>query len=438
MNRCPYWFGLVAALLVSACQSTRWAAPAGAEAADLILVTVPNDRAVALGRAGSTARGYDGGASYGAGSDARQALQEIAKDYALRKVDAWPIQPLGVHCMVFKVPAAAQRDAIVAKLSRDPRVQLVEPMQDFQTQSAPYNDPYVGLQSGFIEIKAAEAQRYSLGTGVRVAVIDTGLDLNHPDLKHQIAVSANFVDDDTKLFYRDRHGTEIAGVIAAVANNHMGIVGIAPGVQIVALKACWQMYVRGDGARCNSFTLARALTAALERRVSVVNLSLAGPYDSLLAQLVEAGERRGIIFVGAVPPDGDVAGFPARVSGVIRVAASDAQHAGDSTLQAPGNEILTLEPGGGYDFVSGSSLATAHVTGAVALLLSRGAQGGEPEIYGLLRSTSVEIKAHGGERRSIDVCAALKKLSGDASCQHSTEQGYAGVSAIQYTSGDAR
>src|SRR6202000_1191684 len=107
------------------------------------------------------------------------------------------------------------------------------------------------------------------------------------------------VDADDAQFRRDRHGTEMAGVIAAVANNREGIVGVAPNARLLIFKACWQARSDADAARCNSFTLARALTAAFDAHAQVVNLSLAGPDDPLLSDLIREGQHRGVLFVGA-------------------------------------------------------------------------------------------------------------------------------------------
>src|SRR6202030_892738 len=125
----------------------------------------------------------------------------------------------------------------------------------------------------------ADAHPWSRGEGVKVAIIDTGVDIEHPDLRGSIAAAVNFVDADDAQFRRDRHGTEMAGVIAAVANNGQGIVGIAPGARLFVFKACWQEQAGADAAHCNSFTLARALSAAFDAHAQIINMSLAGPDD---------------------------------------------------------------------------------------------------------------------------------------------------------------
>ena len=370
------------------------------------------------GHAGSSPRGYDGPSAYGATPEAIRRLRGIEADFGLREVQAWPIRPLHMHCAVLQLPAGADRDAVLEALSRDRRVVLAQPLQGFETRSAAYDDPYVDLQRGFRQMNVAGAHVASRGEGVRVAIVDTGADTGHPDLAGVIAQTGNFVDTDVDQFRRDRHGTELAGIISAVANNREGIVGIAPGARLYVYKACWQLQAQADAARCNSFTLAQALTAAIDARVQVVNLSLSGPADPLLQQLISAGRRRGILFVAAAPSD---AGVPGAFSGagVIAVANGGRQGEPGSPLRAPGNEILTLLPGGHYDFASGVSLATAHVTGTVALLLARNPHLSAGTVYQVLRdSTSAVGAAPGtdGGDESINACAAVTAVTPWLSC----------------------
>jgi subtilisin family serine protease len=279
----------------------------------------------------------------------------------------------------------------------------------FETRSETYNDPYVGLQSGFRQLDVADAHGLSRGDGVRVAVIDTGVDVSHPDLAKRVVATRDFVEGTPDQFRRDRHGTEVAGVIGALANNHLGIVGVAPGVRLIALKACWQLAEDSDNARCNSFTLAKALSAAIDLKSQVVNLSLGGPSDPLLAQLVAAGIERGVIFVGAASGAGP--GFPQDVPGVLAVSASESGASVGRRLHAPGREILTLLPRGHYDFASGSSLAVAHVTGTVALMLAHHPGLDSARLFNLLDSTSEPLLAGASASRSINACAALASIN---------------------------
>ena len=384
----------------------------------LIIAAVENDPAAFLASAGSTPRGYDGVAAYGPTSRAREVMHSLEKDYGLREVSNWPIQPLHMHCAVLRIPDDADRAALLARISNDPRVKLAQPLQTFSTRTGPYNDPYVELQRGFQQMDVADAQAWTHGDGVKVGIIDTGVDTEHPDLRGRIAAAQNFVDSDEVQFRHDRHGTEMAGVIAAVANNHQGIVGVAPSARVLVFKACWQLRVDADAASCNSFTLARALVAALDAHVQVVNLSLNGPEDPLLADLIREGLRRGVLFVGAADgpsQQGARAGLMHQ-PGVIEVASTETGTPRDFVFHAPGQEILTLLPGGRYDFASGDSIATAQVTGVVALLLAQKPDLTAAAASKLLRESS-NPQAIAEGTGQVNACAAVIALIGRGSCQ---------------------
>jgi len=255
-------------------------------------------------------------------------------------------------------------------------------------------------------------------------VIDTGVDARHPDFGGRVIVQRNFVDRDAARFGLDKHGTAVAGVISASANNKVGIVGVAPGVSIIALKACWQK--DSDAARCNSLTLAQALAAAIAERAQIVNLSLTGPHDPLLNALVAAGNERGVLYVGAAPSDAPADSFPGDAPGVIPVDMAESAAVRSGVLRAPGRDVVTLMPGGNYDFVSGPSLATAHVSGAVALLLARNSRLDRDTVYRLL--TQSENRSAEAGSASINACAALAGLLQQAPCQwHSKSESPTGL-----------
>jgi hypothetical protein len=341
-----------------------------------IVLAVDNPLQRVPSRAGSSLPGYaPPPQAYVVGAQAAATLAALQREHGLRPAAAWPIPALGLHCVVLALPDGASRDALLATLAADARVRLAQPLQEFELLAAPspaapapYNDPYLPLQRGFAETAAAAAHRTSTGRDVAVAVIDTGADARHPDLQGRIASRRDLVGDDAAAFEADRHGTEVAGVIAAVANNAQGIAGIAPDARLALYKACW--YARDGAARCNTFTLAKALAAVLDGDARIVNLSLGGPADPLLAALLQQLQRQRRIVIAALPRSGRVEGFPAGATGVLVVGSAGDAAAGAGTLAAPGRDVLTLVPGGRYDYASGSSLAAAHASGIAALLLS--------------------------------------------------------------------
>jgi Subtilase family len=416
------WAAFLAVALLSGCGTTgvriesKALGGVPAQSSDgFIIAAVDNDPNSFLAPAGGTPRGYDNIVPYGATSTARARMRALEKDYGLREVSEWPIEPLHMDCAVLKIPEGADRAALLAGMSADPRVKLAEPLQTYSTRSS-YNDPYLELERGFRQMDVIDAHLLSSGQGVKVAIIDTGADTQHEDLRGRIAAADNFVDSDTEQFRRDRHGTEMAGVIAAVANNHEGIVGVAPEARLLLFKACWQLHVEADAASCNSFTLARALVAAMDAQVQVVNLSLVGPDDPLLRGLIQAGMRRGIVFVGAASDTADGQRGLSQLPGIIEVASTERRSPSDAAVYAPGNDILTLMPGGHYDFASGDSIATAEVTGVVALLLAENHNLTASATSKLLRDTSTRAKAPADGTGHVDACAAVVALLGRGTC----------------------
>jgi subtilisin family serine protease len=359
-----------------------------------IVLAVANPLESPSTNAGSSLLGYAAPRYYGAGQRAASTLAALKKSYGLRELTGWPIKALGVYCVVFEPPSGMTQDALLKALAKDDRVQLAQPLNEYSVYSEgpraahPYNDPYVNLQRGFVETDAALAQNISQGNGVHVAIIDTGVDMTHLDLQGRIRDAHNLVDDDASAFNRDSHGTEVAGVIAADADNHQGIVGIAPKAILSVYKACWYQPAPNAGARCNSFTLAKALAAVLDTNVRIINLSLGGPPDPLLNMLLAKLLSQNRIVIAAMPPDGALDGFPNNVPGVIVVRVNGASTAAPGVLSAPGNDILTTQPGGGYDFTSGSSMAAAHVSGIAALLLSLAPNLDARTVHGLLLRSS--------------------------------------------------
>lgn len=395
-------------------EAPDWAS--GYDAGRMIVVAVA-DKPDPQPGAGATPRGYDALPNYAGGDRGVAAAKQLSVDYSLRELSVWVIEPLRLRCMVFALPQAADRDDMLARLQRDRRVRIAQPLQEFDTfghtapdagaalptapPQAAYNDPYLGLQHSFSAIAAAAAQRETRGDGVRIALIDTGVDAAHPDLDGRITHQRDFVGSGVPG--AERHGTEVAGVISAVANNRLGIVGVAPAAQVLAYRACWTLPPPANGARCNSYTLALALGAALASDAHIINLSLGGPADPLLEQLVSHAIERGTLVVGAVPPSRRLDGFPVAVPGVIAVDSAEDAPRDARVLRAPGRDILTLEPGGHFDYASGSSLATAHVTGALALLLALKPKASATTLAALLQDSQLDKVA-------IDVCHAVAAL----------------------------
>jgi len=252
---------------------------------------------------------------------------------------------------------------------------------------------------------------------VLIAIIDSGIDGAHPDLRGRVSVSRNLVDARKSPNGGEVHGTAVAGIIASAVNNNEGIIGVAPDVSIAALRACWPVSPGSPTARCSSFSLAQALEVALSLGPKVINLSLTGPSDPLLSRLLDQIIARGIIVVAAQPESADLAAqFPASHPRVIAVHSSSELSATEHSryrLGAPATEVLTTTPGASYAFLSGNSLAAAHTTGVVALLMEREPSLDVEQVAALLADTMTRSIGS----FSINACRALDRLTGTGLCE---------------------
>ena len=252
---------------------------------------------------------YGGSYDARAGGSARRRIAEaIASQYSLTITNDWPMPALGVDCFVMQVGSNASLPRLVEQLSLDPRVESAQSMNLFRVLA--HNDPLYPLQPSAKLWHLAELHKITTGRYVRVAEVDTGVELDHPDLSGRVALARNFVDGRQDV--AEQHGTAVAGIIAARADDRLGIAGIAPEAKLMALRACWQeLPGRADAAICSSFTLAKALQFALDENAQVINLSLGGPRDRLLERLLDAAMTRGITVVVAADPSVRDGGFPA-------------------------------------------------------------------------------------------------------------------------------
>jgi len=314
----------------------------------------------------------------------RKIMANIANDYSLKAIDGWPMSPLGIYCQIMAAPEGVDLSTLITALAKDARVELVQPLNTFQTLSTPnqqkadlYNDPYFEAQFNGIKKNIVALHQKFNGNGIKVAIVDTGADIEHQDLEDQVTIARNFVNNDSATFLSDKHGTAIAGIIAAKPNNQTGIVGVAPNASLLILKACWynqtNEIVNGKinnhvntKANCNSFTLAKALLFALQADVDIINLSLSGPDDPLIERIIVKLIEKGIIVIAAEHTN-TALNFPAKLPQVIS-SSSIGKISKDADIQAPGEEQLSTAPNNLYDFYTGNSIATAYVSGVTALL----------------------------------------------------------------------
>jgi subtilisin family serine protease len=409
------WFLAMIAIGVSTVHAAESLDPVAPQ----IVVTF-TDRSLLRSEFGQPGGYYAPSADYVTSDWSRRVTETLARDYALVTATQWPILALGVHCVVFEVPKAQDVDVLIAKIASDTRVASVQRMNTFHVMNG---DPYRPLQANLTSLSVNEAHRWAQGRNVTVAVVDTGIDANHPDLRGRVLSTTDLVTPGQPTSAADIHGTAVAGIIAAAADNGEGIVGVAPQASVVGLKACWPLQRDLAAAECNSLTLARGLSAVLKLKPQILNLSLTGPHDPLLSALLKLIIAQGIVVVAAEPAD-QSSGFPVDVEQVIRVNPSQSPLLdGPEVVGAPGTKVLTTFPGASYSFVNGSSFAAAHVSGVVALMKELKPDLTIAEIQTILQESSRDAptsRTAEQQHASVSACAAVARLSSEVSCDPTT------------------
>jgi subtilisin family serine protease len=278
---------------------------------------------------------------------------------------------------------------VVAVLERDPRVVFVQPNYLFgfaQAQEAAAAvpaastaaadraaQPAESIQYAIAKLQVARAHKVARGERVLVAVIDSRIDAEHPELAGAIVKQIDVVGDRDARPHL--HGTAMAGAIVAKSR----LTGIAPEARVVAVRA-FTMTTAGS-ASSTSFDLSDAIDRAAAAGVRIMNLSFAGPADPLIATSLKAARDKGIVLVAAAGNAGPMSPplYPGADPNVIAVTATDAD---DNVYQganrgkyiavaAPGVDVFGPAPNASYETTTGTSVAAAHVSGVVALLLAR-------------------------------------------------------------------
>jgi subtilisin len=305
-----------------------------------------------------------------------KTVRILRRRYALDIVETWPLASIDEYCIVVRLANRAQID----QLREDTRVSSVQEVQHFVMMRGPpsFGDirPWQQLSTNVASL--ARLHQWATGEGVRVGLIDTAVDVRHPDLEPGIARQEMFVCQRGEVSDLV-HGTAVAGVIAARPNNGVGMVGFAPDVQLTSYAACYHRDDWGETV-CDTFSLAKALAAASEDEVQLINMSLSGPEDRLLSRLIEALSDRGVIVVAAENADDAALDFPASMPQVIAVGKRDDNHESSLRLLKTEDEHLTTRAGGNYQFFYGSSMSAARVTALIALLLQRNPDLSEQEV----------------------------------------------------------
>ena len=227
---------------------------------------------------------------------------------------------------------------------------------------------------GVARVKADKFWNVTEGAGIKVAVIDTGINYNHPDLKANYAGGYNAINPSLTPMDDQGHGTHVAGTIAAVRNN-VGVVGVAPKARLYAVKV-----LGGDGSGSYS-SIIGGVEWAVKQNVNVINMSLGGGgYMTAFHKSLKAAVNAGITVVCAAGNDHGAVSYPAKYPEAIAISALTnydtlayfSNRGPEIEFIAPGSAILSTSKSGGYEEMSGTSMACPHVAGLAALAISAG------------------------------------------------------------------
>lgn len=303
------------------------------------------------------------------------------------------------HALGFQVLKVKENQLtkILKSYKDNPNVAYAEPNYYYHATWTP-NDPSFPTQYGPQTIHAPEAWDVTKGSqDVKIAVVDTGVQLNHPDLDGKVIPGRDFVQDDDDPTDGNGHGTHVAGIAAAVADNNNGIAGIAPDAKILAVRV---LNERGSGTLDD---VASGITYAADQGAQVINLSLGAPFPSkAIEDAVNYAWNKGSVVVAAAGNSGSSSpSYPAYYDHAIAVASTDSADKKSSfsnygtwvDVAAPGTNIYSTFLGGSYSTLSGTSMASPHVAGLAGLLASLGKN--KDEIREAIENTADQITGTG-------------------------------------------
>jgi subtilisin family serine protease len=300
----------------------------------------------------------------------------------LTQLDSQPIALLNSTVYRWQIPDRRSVATVVRALEGDRRVASAQPNYLFSLQQTPveaktdptatlpphYGDP---AQYALAKMRLRDAHRIAKGAEVRVAVIDSGIDPEQPELAGALIGS---FDTLKSPFTPHSHGTAIAALIAA----HSRLMGSAPEARILVVRA---FDPTGSGAEATTFNMVRGLDWSVAQNGRIITMSFAGPADPMLHRALEAANKKGVVLIAAAGNAGEKSPplYPAAEPSVIAVTATDASdnlfkgsnRGRHIAVAAPGVDVLIAVPNGGYEISTGTSYSSAEVSGIAALMLQR-------------------------------------------------------------------
>ena len=304
----------------------------------------------------------------------KSGVSETVKENLIKKFGGEKIKDLKLieGKTVFLTERAAKallKESEVLRIDDDVEVfALAKPIKDGAIKPQPTQQ----LPWGVDRIDAEQVWGITNGDPIKVAIVDTGIDLKHPDLKDNIKGGVSTVWYTRSYNDDNGHGTHVAGIVAAI-DNEIGVIGVGPKIDLYAVKVLDR---RGSGYLSD---IIEGLEWCIENGIQVVNMSLGTNSDVLsFHEAIAAAFEAGIVLVAAAGNDGGAVDYPAAYAEVIAVSATDntdtiaswSSRGPEIDLAAPGVSIYSTYKGSSYKTLSGTSMAAPHVAGVAALVLS--------------------------------------------------------------------
>jgi hypothetical protein len=306
----------------------------------------------------------------------------LKKKYNLILIDEFTVSSIDLKAIVFQTDE--DMIELINSVGKESGVLLAQPNFIYRTMSEPMSN----MQNIHKILNLSKLHEDYGGENVTVAVIDTGVDVQHKDLNDRIVGSENLLKEFP--YVAEIHGTAVAGIIGASINEY-GIAGIAPKSKILALRACRQVSEERPEGECYTTSITKALDMAIERQVEIVNMSFgSSASDELLTKIINEGSRRGVLFVAPVgnAPYQKELPFPASHPDVLAVGGEDEKGSvypnkeitSKANVCAPALNVFTTTPDSKHNFLNGTSLSSAEVTGMLALALGKNGNFSKKEI----------------------------------------------------------
>jgi len=325
-----------------------------------------------------------------------ESLAALVRRHRLTLLESVTVRLTGRTLHRVHVDDERSLPTLIRALADDGAIVAAQPnyLYTLQDDGAPRTEPPRATSPQWVvdKLHLDEAHQVATGRQVLVAVIDTGIDGAHACLAGAIREKFNAVGSDDRP---DKHGTAMAGAIAA----HCDLVGVAPRARLLAVRA----FAPGTSTEAPTLRIVKALDWAVAHGARVVNMSFAGPHDPTLDAPIAAAFRKGVVLVAAAGNQGPASPpqYPAAYPQVIAVTATDADdrlfdHAGRGShiaVAAPGVDVLAPVPDGAVDFVTGTSVAAAHVSGIAALLIERQPSLGPGDIRRIIAESAVRLRS---------------------------------------------